>query len=196
MKSGFKWVLGILSLGGLIGFASNKKAEKIGEVSKTEVGPQVEKAKNEELKRESNDVDKNNSKSVSEKEDIKVFNVGEEGMAGKHGVTIINVIKGYEKNTFFKPVDGNQLILVTVKIKNKSDSRISYSSSNFKIKDKHGNIIRQEAYNYGKGLNSGQLEANGEVEGTLTFQVPKDNNEFSILYDPAFIFSKEIEFKI
>lgn len=156
------------------------------------------------MRRPDKDENKNNvnnekyskNKEASTSNEKKIFKVGEEALAGKHGVTILNVSKGYEKNTFFKPVNGYQLILVNVKIKNRSNSRISYSSSDFKIKDKHGNIVRQEWYDYGKGLGRGELDANGEVYGTLTFQVPKEDNDFSILYDPAFIFSKEVEIKI
>lgn len=200
MKSGFKWVLGILSLGGLIGFASNKKAEKIGEVSKTEVGPQVEKAKNEELKRESNDVDKNNSKSVSEKEDKKVFNVGDLISYDEKYVSITSVQRNYNpSNSFEKPKDGKEYLRLHISLENKSKSNIDISSLNFKVRDGNG-VIHSSSYlsddDHLGVWTMTELAPNGKISGTLTFEVPKGDNNVVIQYNPSFWSNKGIEIKI
>lgn len=97
--------------------------------------------------------------------------------------TIITAIKFTKSNVGYlnNPQEGFEYVIVTVKIKNGTDSNIYYQPHDFKMQDSKGQITQ---VNLESTLSSGELDPNGEVEGTVVFEEPKNDPELTLIYQP------------
>ena len=105
---------------------------------------------------------------------------------------IVTVTK-FEKSIgddFDKPKEGTEYIIVNVKIINKTNGKISYNPFDFKMQNSKGQIIDMvDSYTT---LKTGELATDGEVEGTVVFEEPKNDPELILLYQPDFFNDKDI----
>ncbi len=173
-----KWVsLSFLTLFTLsIIFGKNsKKPKKIGSSSET-----------------SSSQDSKNQESTNE------FKVGDIISFDDKEVTVTNVARNYNTgNEFSKPKDGKEFVKVTVEIKNKSKSDISYNTFDFKIKTDNG-VLESTSWSASPddSLGSGKLAENGKIKGSMVFEVPKGDKKLSLRYSPSFWSNKNIEIKL
>ena len=86
------------------------------------------------------------------------------------------------------PKKGMEYVIVTVKIRNvqKDDDELDYNAYDFELQNSMGQIksgafteIDTDTY-----LGSGRLAKNGEVTGTIPFEVPAGDSELTLLYSP------------
>ncbi len=124
-----------------------------------------------------------------------IFNVGES--ADLNG-TVVTVTKFQKSNggDLDKPKAGYEYVTVTIKINNNSNSNVSYNPFYFKMQNSQGQItqIGITIFDKDTALQSGELTPNGTVEGTVTFEEPKDDPELTLLYQPN-MFSDNIVIK-
>ncbi|MBR0183665.1 MAG: DUF4352 domain-containing protein [Clostridia bacterium] len=113
-------------------------------------------------------------------------------------VTVTNLTRNYNTgNEFSKPKDGKEFVKVTVEIKNKSKSDISYNTFDFKIKTDNG-VLESTSWSASPddSLGSGKLAENGKIKGSMVFEVPKGDKKLSLRYSPSFWSNKNIEIKL
>ncbi|MBC2579677.1 DUF4352 domain-containing protein [Clostridium sp. DJ247] len=119
----------------------------------------------------------------SVKPDSKLYDINEEAKIGRASFTVTK-FELSEGKDFDKPKEGYVFAVVTVKKKNISNDTLSYSESHFKIQTDKGQIIEPSISSIGKRLDSGKVAGGGEVEGTITFEVPKENASLTFMYYP------------
>lgn len=124
-----------------------------------------------------------------------IFNVGES--VDLNG-TVVTVTKFKKSNgsDFDKPKAGMEYVIVTIKINNNGDSKVSYNPFDFKMQNSKGQITDMAftIVDQDTALQSGELALNGEVEGTVTFEEPKNDPELTLLYQPNF-FNENVAIK-
>lgn len=111
--------------------------------------------------------------------------------------TVTNV----EKTTgseFDTAKDGHEYVIVTIKIENKSDEKISYNLFDWKMENSNGQEVDTAItiVNTDTALNSGNLNAGGVVEGTLAFEQPQGDTGLKLNYYYNALFDKNASFKI
>ena len=124
-----------------------------------------------------------------------IFNVGESvDLDG----TVITVTQFKKSNgsDFDKPKSGMEYVIVTVKINNNSNDKVSYNPFYFKMQNSKGQITDMglTIVDQDTSLQSGDLAPNGEVEGTVTFEEPINDPELTLLYQPN-IFGEDVAIK-
>ena len=113
-------------------------------------------------------------------------------------VTVTNLTRNYNTgDEFSRPKDGQEFVKVTVKIKNKSNDDISYDAFDFEIKTGEG-LLQSESWlaTPDDSLGSGKLSKNGEIRGSMVFEVPKGDKNLSLRYSPSFWSNKNIKIKL
>lgn len=156
-------------LGGLVGCASPVEPKKVNS--------------NNEPKKEASKETAKTDKQKEEKEIKKEFAANETiELKGMH----LNVTKVERSNgsDFDKPKEGNEFVIVSVKIQNKGTEKLDYNPFYFKIQNSKGQITDESftTINQDTALNSGELAPNGEVTGTLAFEAPKGDKGLKLLY--------------
>ena len=96
-------------------------------------------------------------------------------------------IKSIEKssgNSYSKPKDGNEFIIVTIELENNSNEKYTYSYNNWKMINSLGEEKNRvvTTLNLGKSLNLGTLVVGGTKTGTLVFEQPKDDKCLSLRF--------------
>ncbi|AWZ48473.1 DUF4352 domain-containing protein [Clostridiaceae bacterium 14S0207] len=138
---------------------------------------------------------KENKKEESKKEEI--FGVNEPVKFNDMIMSVTNIKKS-NGSEFEKPKSGKEFVIVTVKIENKGKDKVHYNPFDFKMQNSKGQIEDEGLITIDSdtALNDGELAPNGEVEGTLAFEQPK-NDKLILLYKGS-IFSEEdlIKFKL
>lgn len=135
-----------------------------------------------------------NAKKEEKKEEKKDFKIGDTVALKGLNLTVTKVDKS-NGTDFEKPKSGNEYIIVHVKIQNKGADKISYNPFYFKVQNSKGQITQEAFTTIDKDsvLNSGDLAANGEIEGTITFEEPKDDNGLVLQYqDNVFLKDEKI----
>ena len=115
------------------------------------------------------------------KADPKVYSINEESKIGRAAITV----KKFELSAgqdYDVPKEGYVFVVVTLKKRNTSKDNISYGADEFKIQNDKGQIIDPSYTSIGKVLGDGQLAADGEAEGTITFEVPKDSSSLTFMF--------------
>ena len=110
--------------------------------------------------------------------------------------TVTNV--EYSNGTQYdKPADGMNYVIVTLKIENKSDSKISYNTYDWKMINSQGQeddgaftTVDNDTH-----LSSGDLIAGGTKTGTLVYEEPTNESSLKLLYYSS-IFDDKSEFEI
>ncbi len=96
-------------------------------------------------------------------------------------------------NSFTKPSEGNEFILVTVKIENKSDEKITYYAGNWKMQNSLG---QETEVKYTKNFDSGELLKDGIKEGIIVFEQPVNDNDLRLNFYYDTLFSSDYTFQI
>jgi len=135
----------------------------------------------------------------TKKEQVKEFyNVGETAKVDGVEMTVTKVEKS-NGTEFDKPKDGMQFVIVTVKIKNVGKDEISYNPFYFKMQNSKGQITDEgfSTVNQNTALQSGDLAVGGEVEGSLIFEEPVNDNGLILQYqDNIFDKGSKLRFKL
>lgn len=109
-------------------------------------------------------------------------------------------VTNVEKTTgseFDTAKEGHEYVIVTVKIENNSDEKISYNQFDWKMENSNGQEVDTAftTVDTDTALNSGNLNAGGMVEGSLVFEQPQGDNGLKLnYYDNAF--NENASFKI
>src|SRR6266849_6629636 len=86
------------------------------------------------------------------------------------------------------PKPGNEFIVVHVQLVNNSSSEVDYNPFDFHVRSGSGNItdevIPPSTYLANNELNSGKLSPGGTVEGDIIFQVPKNDHQAQLTWQP------------
>ncbi len=85
---------------------------------------------------------------------------------------------------WYQPSDGNEYVIITIKIENNSDEKISYNTYDWQMINSQGQedsatftIIDTDT-----NLSSGDLIAGGTKEGTIIFEEPKDDASLKLVF--------------
>lgn len=143
----------------------------------------------------------NNNSNTSENKEVEKsqYAVGDVIKFDDKEVTITNVKRNYSTgNEFSKPKSGNEFIKVSVKIDNKSKDTVSVNTFDFKVQDSNGVIddCAAPTYSLDDGLESSQLASEGSKTGSMIFEVPKNDSNLILIYQPSFLSNKKIEIKL
>lgn len=112
-----------------------------------------------------------------------IYKIGEEIRVGNTGIKVSKIEKSLGDD-YIKPSTGDEFIIVTVKEKNLGDSgNIDYNEAYYQLQNSKGQIKNISANAFDKRLDSGSLIPAGEVDGTLTFEVPKDDPQLTLIYN-------------
>lgn len=171
-KKWWFWVIIVVVLIGIggAGASSNKDAQKVGEGESSESAGTGEKSENKENQ---------------------TFKVGDVISIDDRGITVEKVQRNWS-GEYSKPSDGKEYVMITVKIENKSDDKISYNSSEWKMEDSEGAIESTKfVMNNDDALNYGDLAAGGKKSGTLVFEVPKGDQNLKVHYQPNMFIDRE-----
>ena len=182
-------IIVVLSIG-FVGCGSNN--------SSTEISNNTEKSnKNDSLSNQSSQSENNeNSNSIQNKAEAKEHKVGDTIAIDGEELTVTEVKRDYKSgNEYIKPDSGNEYVKITVTIKNSSDDTISVSPYEFKILDGNG-VYRACNYILKQTLASTQLAKGGNISGSMTFEVPKNDANLKLIYTPSFWSDDYVEIKL
>ena len=103
--------------------------------------------------------------------------------------------KVVQGDQYIKPDSGNVFVLVTVKIVNKSSSEFEYNPYDFNAEWSTGNLTHPEilypdSVSDSTQLHDGTLAVGGTVQGQILFQVPKDDHQAKLTWQPGFFSDK------
>lgn len=132
----------------------------------------------------------------SEEEVQKEFKIGDvinvDGV--EYTVTKVTTSKG---DGFFEPDKGNEFVVVTIKIENKSEDKVSYNALDYTMVNSQGQESDSEWMSIGdKDLGSGELVAGGSISGTVTFQQPKGDKGLKLNYYENVLIDDEYTFQV
>lgn len=101
-------------------------------------------------------------------------------------------------NEWDSPAEGKEYVIVTLKIENKSDSKISYNTYDWKILNSQGQEDDETIaiINSDTSLDSGDLAPGGTKTGTLIYEEPKNESSLKLLYYSNSFFDEESTFEI
>jgi flagellar basal body-associated protein FliL len=126
------------------------------------------------------------------------FKIGETVKYNNVELTVTN-FKTTKGGEYDSPKSGNEYAIVTVKYKNAGKENISYNPYDFKIRNSKGQITDNTYVSSIEKdkLDSGDLAPNGEIEGTIAFEVPKGDKGLVLQYTGNIFNSEsEIDFKL
>lgn len=133
----------------------------------------------------SSETSTNNNKNTTKKEEKqkKEYNKNETVIykGVKYSVTNVKYSNGSDWDN---PADGKEYVIVTIKIENTSDKKISYNVYDWKMRNSQGQE-ESEAFttiDNDTNLSSGDLAVGGTKEGTLVFEEPKNDSSLKLLY--------------
>lgn len=134
------------------------------------------------------------SSNISEKTE---YNQGEEAILGNGSITVTKVERS-QGNTFDKPKEGKEYVIVTVNIENKGKNNLSYNPWYFKLQNSQGQQENMTFTTIDKdtSLQSGELIQGGKVMGTITFEQPKGDTGLMLIYNDNIWSSKELKIKL
>lgn len=125
------------------------------------------------------------------------FNINETAVYEDVHYTVTNV-QYSNGSEWDRPASGKQYVIVTVKIENKSTSKISYNAYDWKMVNSQGQED-DEAFSTidnDTNLSSGDLAAGGSKTGTLVFEQAKDETSLKLLYYSNTLFDENSTFEI
>ncbi|WP_273831903.1 DUF4352 domain-containing protein [Guptibacillus sedimenti] len=127
------------------------------------------------------------SDSNKEDEKDKVYKVGDVVQMNDKELTVIKVEKS-NGNEYSNLKSGDEYVIVSVKITNNSKEEISYNPYDFEMSNSKGQILQQSfsSLHEDTALHSGDLVPGGNVEGTVVFEQPKDDEKLQLRYTVNF----------
>lgn len=98
-----------------------------------------------------------------------------------YSITKVERTNGKE---YFEASEGKEYIVITIKIENKSEEKISYNALDWKMADGTGdeNSYTIWGNDTNTDLGSGDLNVGGTKIGTIAFEIPKDDNDLTLKY--------------
>ncbi len=117
------------------------------------------------------------------------YAVGEEVKQDNIALTVTDVQRNYPSgNEFTQPESGKEFVRVNVKLVNNSGSSHSYGTSDFKMQDSTGNRLYTTFVSEVPNELSGfaELASGGSVVGNIVFQVPRDDKNLKLVFNPSF----------
>lgn len=139
------------------------------------------------------------NKTETNKNELKEFyNIGETANYKGIEMTATKVDKS-SGTDFDMPKEGKEYVIITVKIKNGSEDKISYNPLYFKMQNSNGQVEDGifSTVNGDTALKSGELVPGGEVEGTVIFEEPVGDEGLILQYqDNMFSNKVKMQFKI
>lgn len=141
------------------------------------------------------DSDTNSTASTNSNKTV-VHKVGEViDVKGKE-LTVKTVKKNYESgNQFLKPDTDNQYVKIDLSIKNNTDSSIDVASYEFKILDSNG-VYHDANYILKDPLTSTKIAKGGNLSGSISFEVPKNDDNLKLIYTPSLWSDDHVEIKL
>ena len=140
---------------------------------------------------------KKETKTQEKQEEKKEFTQNETVTFKNIDFTVTNVEKttGSEYDT---AKEGYEYVIVSIKIENKSEEKISYNPYDWKMENSNGQEedITFTTIDSDTALSSGNLNAGGIVEGTLAFEQPQGDGGLKLNYYNNSVFDEEASFKI
>jgi len=135
----------------------------------------------------------NNAGTTAKKKQKTVYNMNETIQLGDHKLTVDKMTRS-AGNEFDKPKSGNEYVIVHVIIQNGGKDQIDYNPLDFQIKNSQGNItdVAFSSVDQDTALQSGQLAPGGKVDGTLSFEAPKGDQNLQLVFTPSFWNNKKI----
>ena len=141
----------------------------------------------------------NTDEEVSDEEEIEnsEFAVGEK-VEFEGQIVEITDVEFSNGEDFDTPAEGNEYVIVHVRIENESDEKISYNPYNFSMENSNGQIENQSftIIDTDTALSSGELRGGGNVEGTLVFEQPIDDGGLKLIFEPSFWSADEVIFNL
>ena len=124
----------------------------------------------------------------------KEFKIGDTVQLGDNVLTVTKVDKS-AGDEFDKPKQGNEFVIVHVRIENKGKDKIDYNPFDFKLQNSNGQLVDAAITGIGNdtALQAGQLTPGGKVEGSITFEAPKGDTKLQLQYTPSFWSDKTIK---
>lgn len=110
----------------------------------------------------------------------------------------VTSVERSEGTEFDAPADGNEYIIVGLKIENKSEEKISYNGLDWQMINSKGQED-SEAFsivNSDTALNSGELSAGGVKEGTVVFEQRAGDTGLVLTFYENILLDDEPAFKI
>lgn len=176
-KKAWFWVIAATVIVAIAGSAGLKDAKKVGENS---------------------DSSSTTSTSETKQEEKTEFAVGDIIAFEGREVTVESVERNWDTGKeYLKAKDGKEYVKINVKIENKSDTELSYSTFDFKIEDANGAIegAAMTTYTDTEGIGSGELAKGGKKSGSVIFEVPAGST-LKLHYEPSFWSSKKVIVKL
>lgn len=143
------------------------------------------------------DAESNNKVQDSDGNAKTTFNINEtatyEGV--NYSVTDVKYSNGDDWN---KPASGKQYVIVTIKIENNSDSKITYNVYDWTMVNSQGQEDNETftIIDTDTNLGSGDLLAGGTKTGTIVFEEPKDETSLKLQYYSNSLFDENSTFEI
>ncbi len=191
-SSGFKignrwWLYGIIAL-----FATCTVLSGCSE-SSTKVGSDTS-SQSQTSTKVGSDV---SSQSQTSQDEKKEYKVGDIIAFDNKEITVTNVDKNY-KPKYSTAKSGEQFIKVSVRVENKSSSKISVNPYDFKVQDSQGSIenVASPTYSLDDMYQSAELASGGTRTGSVVFEVPKNDSGLKFIYEPSFWSNKKVEVKL
>lgn len=145
-------------------------------------------------------VDSNTSSSEQKSEEKTDFAVGDVIAYDGKEITVVSVQRNYDSgNEYYKPESGKEFIKISIKIENKSDSKMSYNIYDWEIQDSDGDIQSVNGglqFTVDGALNSGDLAPGGKKSADLYFQVPSDDSNLVLHYKSSLWSDKTVNIKL
>lgn len=186
-----KYLLMLIAVGMSLSFAgcnsssSNTSSKSSGNNAESSASSSDKSSSSDTNSSASTDSDKTVEHKVGETIDIE----------GKK-LTIKAVTKDYKSgNEFLKPGAGNQYIKVDLNIKNDTGNAIDVSSYEFKILDSNG-VYHNTNYILKDQIVSTKIANGGTLSGSISFEVPKNDNDLKLIYTPSLWSDDHVEIKI
>ena len=122
-----------------------------------------------------------------------VYNIGDSVDLNGKVVTVVSFKKS-NGGDYDKPKEGMEYIIVSLKIKNNGTDKITYNPFDFKMQNIKGQITDMAFTTVDSKtvLSSGELASGEEVEGTVTFEEPKDDTGLVLIYQANILNENEV----
>lgn len=91
--------------------------------------------------------------------------------------------------------DGNEYVIVTVKIENKSEETVSYNTYDWKMLNDEGQLDETTYMSDVDDISSGDLAPGGKKTGKLIFEEPKSSKTLVLHYYDNSLFDDESAFQ-
>lgn len=124
------------------------------------------------------------------------YNINETAIFNDVHYTVTNV-EYSNGDEWDKPADGKNYVIVTIKVENKSDSKISYNAYDWTMVNSQGQEYEEvfTTIDSDTSLGSGELMSGGTKTGTIVFEQSKNESSLKLLYYANSLFDENAAFE-